>query len=73
MKKVIIISLSLLAFSCTKTWNCTIITSTTTGVLISKDIEFEGTKEEVKQFEEDFTKTMSLYDGGTLTQTTDCK
>ena len=64
--KLLIISLITLS-SCTKTWNCTITTTSPylSGVYYT---EFEGTKEEAEEYEQ--LGTVDLFD---VTQTTECK
>lgn len=73
MKKLIFI-LPLALIGCTKTYDCT-ITTITTGDSPNEMVhyyEFEGTKEDVKAFEESGTTTMEWFNN-VITQTTECK
>jgi hypothetical protein len=58
MRKIVLISLSLLLIGCTKEWSCTITTTTelygTTYTSVSQTT-FHGTKEEKNDFENTLT------------------
>ena len=66
----------LIICSCTKTYECNINTVTSEPYQneLNHQIEFEGTKEEVKQFESDGTHVLDFYfpEPYTITQTTTC-
>jgi hypothetical protein len=57
----------LAAASCTKTYKCTIVTDFQ-GNVSETVAKFEGTKEEMEQYEANGTSSNSIY-----TQTTTCK
>jgi len=69
MRKVIlsVFALSLCLTSCTKSYKCTIVTDMqgTHSEVVTK---FEGTKEEMEQYEANGTSSNSIF-----TQTTTCK
>jgi hypothetical protein len=67
MKKIITIVSVIALTSCTKSWVCTIETTSELGTS-SYDYDFKGTKSEMKEFEESGTKTYSGVD-----QVTECK
>ena len=69
MRKVIlsVFALSLCLASCTKTYKCTIITDMQ-GIHSEVVTKFEGTKEEMEQYEANGTSSNSIY-----SQTTTCK
>jgi len=73
-KAILILSISLLAFSCEKTYQCTVTTVTTSeyynGTIVST-VEFKGSKEEMKQ--QEGTTTKEFYPDGTQTTTVECK
>ncbi len=69
MKKILIIAILGLA-SCSKEYTCTVTTETETYTL-KNDVKFNGTKKEMKQFEEDGTLTFNYF--GEVKQTTKCK
>jgi|LGVF01.2.fsa_nt_gb hypothetical protein len=67
MKKIITIVSVIALTSCTKSWVCTVETTTELGTM-THEYEFEGTKSEMEEFEELGTKTYSGVD-----QVTECK
>jgi hypothetical protein len=76
MKRRNLIILALFLGSCTKTYECNINTVTSEPYQneLNHQIELEGTKEEVKQFESDGTHVLDFYfpEPYTITQTTTC-
>ena len=70
MKKVLLVlALGTVLASCSKKWSCEIVTTSSLGVL-TYDYEFEGTKEEMKEFEASGTIDSDFF--GT-SQVTTCK
>jgi len=69
MKKVVTILAVIALTSCTKTWVCTIETTSELGTS-SYEYEFKGTKDEMKDFEEQGNKD---YPSLNMSQTTNCK
>ena len=67
MKKIIVILAVISLTSCTKSWVCTIETTSQLGTS-SHEYTFKGTKSEMKDFEASGTKD---YVG--ITQETNCK
>lgn len=67
MKKIITIISAIALTSCTKSWVCTIETTSELGTT-THQIDFEGTKDEMKAFEEQGTNS---YIG--IDQVTECK
>ena len=63
MKTIKLILLTLLISSCSKSWVCTIET-TSNGTTTSHDYNFEGTTEEAQQFEAESTQH---YDADAIT------
>jgi len=68
MKTTIKILTLLTLASCTKSYVCTIETTSSLGTTIH-DVDFKGTKDEMQEYEESGTKT---YSGG-IDQVTECK
>lgn len=69
MKKVVTILAVIALTSCTKTWVCTIETTSELGTS-SYDYEFTGSKEEMETFEDNGNKD---YPSLNMSQTTNCK
>lgn len=76
MKQLLFILTIAVLGSCTKKWECTITTvadSPGYSDTSVKTVQFEGSKEEAKNYEQSGTKTTNLYPEGTIKQTTVCK
>ena len=76
MKQTITILALILLSSCSKTWNCTTTVTTQSEFydnVSSTDVEIEGSKEDAEAYEVANSRTIDLMDGGTITQTTECK
>ena len=72
MKKIVTILAVIALTSCTKTWVCTIETTSELGTS-SYDYDFEGNKDEMKAFEEQGTQSYSVFMGDSIHQVTNCK